>query len=52
MWVQSDVGGPVANNLGSFADNVSPRNRLFAINVGPIERYLWVEGIMLVDRYR
>ena len=51
MWVGADVGGLVAVNVGSFANNLGPRPPLFAVNLGRKSRCLWVGGRMFVGRY-
>ena len=34
MWAHTDVCGPVARNVGPFADNVGSERGVFAANVG------------------
>jgi len=48
MWVQKDVCGLFADNVGPSAENVGPRRYVFADNVGSIAACLWARGITFV----
>jgi hypothetical protein len=51
MWAEPDVCGLLAQNVGPFAQNVGPKDLLFAANVGRVARRLWARKITFVGRY-